>query len=98
MPDEGLALLRQRPRQLEDELIRRFADAGWSRGMAANALDLDQSTLWRHSRRLGVNWLVRGESRKGEPVEGVADLRRLRIQIDGQTRNTAKAHGYNPGR
>jgi hypothetical protein len=92
MPDEGLALLRQRRRQLEDELIKRFADAGWSRGMAANELDLDQSTLWKHSRRLGVKWLVRGESRKGERVQGVVELRRLRIQIYGQTRTTAKAH------
>lgn len=90
MPDEGLALLRQQRRQLEDELIRRFADAGWSRGMAANALDLDQSTLWRHSRRLGVNWLVFGQSRRGKPVKGLPELRRLRIQIQAWGRNSGR--------
>jgi hypothetical protein len=91
---EQLELRRQR-RHLEDELIRRFAEGGWSRGMAANELDLDQSTLWRHSRILGVNWLVRGQSRRGDFVQGLAELRRLRIQIQARGRSSG---GQKPGR
>lgn len=39
----------------------------------------------------GVNWLVRGESRKGDRVRDVAELRRLRIEIQGHSSKTEKA-------
>lgn len=80
--DEQAELRRQR-RQLEDELIRRFAEAGWSEGMAANELDLDCSTLWRHSLRLGVKWSVRGRSRKGDLVPGLTELAAVSNLVKG---------------
>lgn len=90
--DEQMELRRQR-RQLEDELIRRLAEAGWSTGMAANELDLDHSSLWRHSRRLGVKWLVRGRSRKGQLVPGLTELGQLRVQIQGGGRKARRPSG-----
>jgi hypothetical protein len=68
--------------RLEDSLIRELARKGWSSGMAAIELDLDQSVVWRHSKRLGVTWTRHGaRSFRGEPAPGVKELRRLRARV-----------------
>jgi transcriptional regulator of acetoin/glycerol metabolism len=78
----GAAERRARLRQLEDWLIRELAAKGWSSGMAAIELDLDQSVLWRHSKRLGVTWTRYGaRSVRGEPAPHAKDLRRLRARV-----------------
>lgn len=83
-PLPGAAARRARLRQVEDWLIRGLAAGGWSSGMAAIELDLDQSVLWRNSKRLGVTWTrYGGRSVKGEPVSGVRELRRLRARVRG---------------
>jgi hypothetical protein len=81
-PPPGAAARRARLRQLEDQLIRELAGKGWSSGMAAIELDLDQSVLWRHSQRLGVTWTrYGGRSVRGEPAAAAAELRRLREAV-----------------
>jgi transposase len=83
-----LAESRARRRQLEDRLIQELALNGWSQGLAAIELDLDLSSLSRHSKRLGITW-TRGRNRsvRGTPVSGISELRRLRAQVTRSTRN-----------
>jgi transposase len=79
---------RARRRQLEDALIQEFARNGWTSGRAALELDLDQSLIWRHSKRLGVKWIrYHNRSVTGTRVSGLAELRRLRAQVRRLSQN-----------
>jgi hypothetical protein len=66
--------------------IRRVAKAGWSTGMAANELDLDHSTLWQHSRRMGVKMVGPRPVTEGRPHPWSDRARQLRAQIQGEKR------------
>jgi IS30 family transposase len=70
-----------RLRQLIDELIPKFLEAGWSAGMTAIELDITDSTMWKHRRRLQIEWPRYSRSVRGTPVRGVAELRRMRAQL-----------------
>jgi len=68
-------------RQVLDGLILEIIASGWSSGMAAIELEIDDSTLWKHSKRLEVKWPHYNRSVRGKPVKGVRDLQRLRAKI-----------------
>jgi transposase len=70
-----------RLRQLIDELIPKFLAAGWSVGMTAIELDITDSTMWKHTRRLQIEWPRYSRSVRGTPVTGVVELRRVRSQL-----------------
>jgi transposase len=76
-----LTATRARLRQLEDRLIRELALHGWTQGAAALELDLADTTMWKHSKRLGVSWTRYNRSVRGTRVAGLAELRRLRAIV-----------------
>jgi transcriptional regulator of acetoin/glycerol metabolism len=81
LPRPDLTATRARLRQLEDRLIQELARNGWTSGMAALELDMNHSTMWKYSKRLGVTWTRYGSrSVRGTPVADLAGLRRLRAR------------------
>lgn len=53
----------------DDEWLLALHAAGWTQGMASNEMNRPHGTVWRKSKKLGIEWPRSGKSIKGAPVK-----------------------------